>query len=200
MSEKYCSIVKDLSSWDSNGIKKVDDGVNKGTILICKAPHIGTEAWFHEIYLPSLNEDEIKHIATSLKVDLPDDYIEFFKEFNGINIFSDELSIWGLRKSYKRTGDEVYQPYDVITHNQELRAKKPGSVLVVGSYSYDNSLIAYNLADSKTKVFRYNSSKFKVLNTWQSLTELLESEVKRLSRLFDEKGVKINKNASTVPV
>lgn len=198
MSGKYGPIMEKLYSWGSNGIKKVEGGLNDGTVLICRAPHIGTEAWFHELYQPALSEDEIGLIADSLKVSLPDDYVEFFREYNGINLFSDALSIWGLRKSYTRTGDEVYQPYDVISHNPG-RARESGSLVLIGSYSCDGSYIAYNPAEDGIQVFRCDEKRFKILNRWNNLTHLLESEINRLSALFDEKGVKLDSEAPTIP-
>jgi|GEM_PF-377868 len=198
MSGKYGPIMERLYAWGSNGIKKVEGGLNDGTVLICRAPHIGTEAWFHKLYQPALSEDEIGLVADSLKVNMPDDYIEFFREYNGINLFSDALSIWGLRKSYSRTGDEVYQPYDVISHNPE-RAGKPGSLLLIGSYSCDGSYIAYNPAEDMIQVFRCDEKRIKILHRWRNLSHLLESEINRLSVLFDEKGVKRDRDALTVP-
>jgi hypothetical protein len=47
-------------------------------------------------------------------------------------------------------------------------------------------------------VFKDRES-FKVLNKWCSIREFLENEISRLSALFDEKGIEINKDASTVP-
>lgn len=190
MSLNFSSIIKPLFKWSSNGIKKIEDGPNKGTILISKicneAPVIG----FHEIYGPPLDESAINRINNSLLIKLPDEYIDFLKKYNGIRIFSGALTIWGI--------GSPLMALDIISQNNQV-IWTPRSLLLIGYYFHDGSYIAYDLADDKTTVIRCDRNSYKELNRWQSLYEFLESEIHRLSELFDEKGVKINEDSLTTP-
>lgn len=195
---KYENLVNILFNWESCGIKKINTGLNNGTILICKVPHVAPEAWFHEIYAPPLNENEIKHISDSVNMELPEDYIQLLREHNGINAFSDNLRVFGLRKSYVRVGDEVYQPYDVISFNNERKQYMPNSWFLIGNYRYDGSLIAYNLSENKSTILRCDENTLNILNTWQSLYDFLNKEIHRLSVMFDEKG-RLIKESPMIP-
>lgn len=199
MTNRFEPIVNKLFAWESYGMKNLNKGINTGTILICKVPHIAPEAWFHEIYAPPLTENEIKHIADSVNAELPGEYVEFLQEYNGINVFSDSLRIFGLRKSYKRVGDEVYQPYDLITFNDGKRSRIPNSWFPIGNYRFDGSLIVYNLTENKPDILRCDEKSLKILNKWQNLYEFLDKEIYRLTALFDEKGRMIKEDIPTIP-
>src|SRR5258706_14700655 len=75
-----------------------------GTELIGRVPHVAPQAWFHTIYGP-LSEEGIAEIERILEKPLPTILKRFFTLANGLNVYSDELAIYGLRSDYSRTGD-----------------------------------------------------------------------------------------------
>ncbi|MFZ5353644.1 MAG: SMI1/KNR4 family protein, partial [Bacillota bacterium] len=191
---EYESILKKLERWENGGIKILDNGAK----LICHTPHIAPKAWLHEIYA-KIENHEIDEIEKKLNVKLPEDLISFLKCSNGINIFSDSLSIWGFRSSYVRRGSEVSQPYDLIALNQERKGEMPENWLIFGSYSWDGSLMLYDLGQGNSKVYRCDNNAEEIIQEWDSIWSWLSIEVERLSQLFDSKGIKHDRRMPTIP-
>ncbi len=152
-----------LDKWSNGGIKLL----NNGTKLISRAPHVASQAWLHIIYASLINS-QIELIRTAISIEIPNDLIEFWGYANGVNLFSDSISIWGLRTSYVRTGEDAYQPYDITSLNNEGTILKL-NCLAFGSYSIDGSLIAYDFVISSTKVYRLEKITSKVLQEWETL-------------------------------
>lgn len=192
MEGSYSKIISTLRKWENRGAKVISNG----TELICNVPKVAPYAWLHKIYGKPEEHviDDIKH---KLDIDLPNDFVEFLSYANGINIFSDSLSIWGVKTSIARTGDDAIQPYDVIDLNQEYRY--PKSILVIGSYSWDGSIVIYDLNLSDKKVFRCHRGKLIKLNEWDSIWKWLENETERLSLIFDLDGYEVDEDIPTIP-
>lgn len=186
-------IINQLKKWEGVS-KKI---LSNGTILICKVPYLAPEAWLHKIYR-ALDDIEIKELELMIDKKLPSDYIEFLKQANGINIFSDCLSVWGMRNSYSRKGEDAIQPYNLISLNKELIDEIPVDWLAFGSYSWDGSIMIFDLSKVSNKVFRCSSDDYEILGEWSSIWHWIKSEVERLSCLFDKNGVKYEKSAPTV--
>ncbi|KAF5063136.1 SMI1 / KNR4 family [anaerobic digester metagenome] len=192
MRERYNKIISILRKWENCGNRKT----NNGTEIICNVPNVAPNAWLHKIY-GKLDENSIKHIQSVLNTTLPNDFIEFISIANGINIFSDSLSVWGVKTSKARTGDEAIQPYGIIELNQEY--KLPKNILIIGSYSWDGSIVLYDLNKSDKKIFRCHRDELTKLNEWNSICDWLECEVVRLSSLFDKNGYEYDEDTPTIP-
>jgi hypothetical protein len=186
------NIMIPLLRWREGGIKELTNG----TILICNVPHIAPQAWLHRLY-NGLDETEISNLEETVK--LPYDFISFLRVFNGFHLFSNSISIWGKRKSYERKGENIFQPHDLLDLNQELKGEIPSSWLVIGSYPWDGSKIAYDLEKDEKKVFRFDAETGEIYNTWESIFERLNIEIERLSAYFDSKGIEIEEDIPTTP-
>ncbi len=193
MRKEFESVLLKLKKWENGG----DRTLENGSRLICHVPHIAPQAWLHKVYA-GLQDDNINEIKEKIGIELPSDYCEFLTYSNGINIFSDSLSVWGLRTSYARTGDAAVQPYDIIELNKEKRGKIQSNCLVFGSYSWDGSEMLYNLENDNTKVYRCENSSTKVLQEWETIWIWLYSEVDRIGKLFDTNGIQYNDNIPTI--
>ncbi|MCC5468163.1 SMI1/KNR4 family protein [Pelosinus baikalensis] len=77
-----------------------------------------------------LTNETIDALQDSLGKTLPEDYVNFLKYTNGTNIFSDSISIWGMRTSNARRGDEAIQPYDLVSLNEERIGEIPDSLII----------------------------------------------------------------------
>ncbi|SFA99813.1 MULTISPECIES: SMI1/KNR4 family protein [unclassified Bacillus (in: firmicutes)] len=192
MSNNFKEIVNELDKWKQTGERVLENG----TILICKVPHIAPEAWFHIIY-PQIGTTAINEIEKELSVSLPEDFKEILLITNGLNIFSDSLSIYGKRNSYVREGDEAIQPYDLVLHHSEVKQFIPDNLLVIGSYNWDGSYIIYDIKTNQ--IHRCENYSSKVLNSWANLKTFLSDEIKRLAALFDENGIEYDENVPTTP-
>jgi hypothetical protein len=194
LKNRFDIILSTLRKWDNCGTRKL----NNGTEVICNVPNVAPQAWLHKIYA-ELSKDEIVSMQIELKQKLPNDLVEFLSQANGINIFSDSLSVWGNKMSYARTGDEAIQPYDMIDLNLETKACKSEYQLIIGSYSWDGSIVLYDFSKSEKQIFRCEKSEMKVLNVWNDIWDWLEKESLRLSTLFDENGYEYDEDIPTVP-
>jgi hypothetical protein len=174
--------------------------LTNGTKLVCHVPHIAPQAWLHYIY-KGLSIEQIEEFEKKFPVAFPSEYKEFLKESNGINVFSDSLSIWGLRNSYERTGDGAIQPYDILALNNERPKGCPNTWLFFGSYSWDGTRLLFDLAngDGSNKVYRCARRSTQILQEWPSFWVWFDSEVERIGKLFDSNGIKYDKKISTAP-
>jgi hypothetical protein len=177
----------------SFGYRKLD---NK-TELIGHVPHVAPQAWLHKIFAP-LQEKEIDFLESEMKVDIPPVLEVFYFFNNGLGLFSSSLSFYGLRTSYERTGDAVWQPFDIILPNTFGRADDSSmNQLYIGSYDYDGSRL---YIDNLTmKVYRCSRESSKPLNEWPSFEEMLLSETRRLDNLFDVEGKMKDAMQPTIP-
>ena len=196
MNRSFQEILESLKKWE-NAERKV---LTNGTELLCHVPHVAPEAWLHIIY-SGLSSDQINEFEQNFPIIFPKEYKEFLLEANGINIFSDSLSIWGLRESYQRTGEGAIQPYDLLSLNDERPKGCPNTWLFFGSYSWDGTRVMFDLGEGSehNKVYRCARRSTQIIQEWSSFKEWLDSEIKRLLQLFDAKGVKYDKKSSTAP-
>jgi hypothetical protein len=194
MNKLLIDALNKLYLWEKSGCKTLPNG----TRLICHVPHVGTEAWLHEIY-HGLQEDTISELEHRINKKFPEEFNELLKYMNGINIFSDSLSIWGYRSSYVRIGDESIQPYDLVDLNKEREELIPENWLLFGSYSWDGSIMVLDLNRTSKRVIRVDRDTNKVYNEWTDLFSWFSSEVDRLSVIFDDLGKKIHEDSPTIP-
>jgi len=173
-----------LMEWAYLGTRTVSNGAR----LIGHVPHVAPEAWLHTLYAP-LNKDEIKSIEDALKQSIHSSYAEFLGYSNGAKIFSDSISLWGLRANYDRTPDGARQPYDLVALNLKSERPKgmPDNVIVIGGYRWDGSKICL-FPDGV--VVRSIGSTFQPKDKWDSVWKMLEIEVARLSKMYDQLGRK----------
>lgn len=191
---KYDKLFDSLKSYNCLGEKKLDDN----TILIGMAPHIAPEAWLHCIY-PGLNKLELEELENELTVKIPIDYRFFLGEANGLGIFNTTLSLFGKRKNYIRTAESIWQPFSLLRYNVDEKPDNAGdNIFFIGSYDWDGSLL---YIDTNTSKVHLTSREFVSTEyEWPSFYDMLNTEINRLKKLFDSKGVIIDEERSTLPI
>lgn len=182
-----------LHSFDQLGTRQLPNGRQ----MLGHAPHVGPEAYLH-ILFPGLKRDGLKKLEAEAGRRLPDQLSELYSRCNGMILYSGSLSIYGLRTSYARTGDEAWQPFSIAIPNVDERINDadPDAVFF-GSYDWDGSFL-YTSTNSPV-VYRCSRESARPLNKWQSVQEMLLSEVYRLSKLFDRNGKEIDEDVATIP-
>jgi hypothetical protein len=182
-----------IESANSFGHRFADNGAE----LIGHVPHVAPEAWFHLLF-PPLVDAQIDALQAALPVAIPEVFQQFLMMTNGCHLFSDSISIDGLRQDYSRTGDTVWQPYNIITPNTIERPEDAGAnELFIGGYNWDGSRLYIDV--DTLKVHRCEADSAKPLNTWGGFWAMLVSEVQRMSLLFDSKGRQIDPDLPTTP-
>ncbi|MFL9845287.1 SMI1/KNR4 family protein [Flavobacterium rhizosphaerae] len=177
------------------GIEKSYDNA----ILIGKAPFRGPMGWLNILY-PPLNVEEVNVLEQHLETEIPKSYKSFLCNFtNGLNILSSTFSLYGLRRQINRNIDlNIRQPYSIITPNvYERPDNAKDSFFFIGGYNWDGSNLYIDTQTDKVHCCeRWDAtSKFE----WNSLEEMLLSELKRLYGLFDNTGKEIDEDVKTIP-
>ncbi len=168
-----------------------------GTRLIAPAPHVAPEAWLHQIFAP-IDDQGIARLESDLGGPLPDEFTQFLMRNNGLGIFSYSISIFGLRTSFARTGDAVWQPFSLLTPNIRERPRDAkASFCFMGAYRDDASLLYIDTTDHQ--VYRCERHSAKPLNRWDDFSTMLESETERISQLFDLEGRPFDPHALKTP-
>src|SRR4051794_34543881 len=132
----------------------------------------------------------IEQLEKSLNREVPDDLWTFFLAMNGLKVFSNALHINGFRFNYARTGPSSIQPFNILTPNLDERIEgAPLKCLFIGGFSHDGSSIFIDSENST--IHRCAAKSWQSLNTWPNIESMLESEVIRLSKLYDLTGRKL---------
>lgn len=186
-------VIKTLESYDNTGVRVLGNG----TKLIGHVPHIAPEAWLHQIYAP-LQSQYIDRLELDLGFAIPPNFSEFLTRANGLRLFSGHIYFYGLRMNFSRGGDDVWQPYSILTPNLDERPRNSkDKFFFVGGYEPKGSLIYMDV--TTLRLFRCSARSAKPLYEWPSFEEMLESEVQRLSARFDREGRLLDPDVSTMP-
>lgn len=188
-------VKKELYSFEYLGLEKSE----LGAILIGKAPHIAPVAWLHSLY-PTLTNEDLDLLEKELDTNIPKEYKDFLLNYsNGLSIFVSKFSLYGMRKELGRTIEASRQPFSLITPNTIEKPKNAkANHFFIGSYKWDGSKL---YIDNETgKVHYCDRWDATSLYEWNSFAEMLVSEVKRITSLFDEKGVIMNEDLHTTPI
>ncbi len=180
-------VTAQLRQLDDAGSRILDDG----TMLIRKLPARAdgwfSEAYSHEIYA-GLTDELIDRLEAGIHLKLPPDLRSFYHQANGLCLFSDSLSIKGLRENYRRH-TSVRLPVSLEYGNviDRPNGTVPGEVRQVrfGFFSDDpGAEVAMNL-DGDRRVYAYpRYEPGPVLYHWPDLQTFLSSEVERMIMAF----------------
>ena len=177
------TLLQSLSRWEPAGLVELDNGAR----LIGHVPHVAELAYLHKIPAP-LSEVQIAVLGQNLEMLLDRQLREFYSVANGLNAFSDAMSVYGLRQSYQRSDllTASSEPYCVININRQRPKSLARSSLMVGGYSEDGSRVIIEELGSVFRCPRYDP--LTQLNWWPSFRDWLTRETVRLGLLFNDAG------------
>jgi hypothetical protein len=186
-SEKlFNEVVRTMSRWSTKGEKLLSTGVR----LICPTPHVAPEAWLHVLF-PPLSPSEIEAIEKNLGMLLPDDFKHFLLRANGLELFSYRVSIFGLRKSLAREGDEAWQPFNLVSHNLESDRPdgSPADLIYFAADDGGDSWCFFESYGDGYRVGKTGRHNFRPTTYWSDFGAWLLDEIESLEMLFDSDGV-----------
>ncbi|HCC83782.1 TPA: hypothetical protein DEP96_02950 [Candidatus Uhrbacteria bacterium] len=188
------TIMPILRKANSLGVELLDDG----TQLIGHVPHVAPRARLH-VVPPGLKESEVNQLEIEVGKTIPDEYKQLLIQTNGLSIYSDSLSFYGLRADFIRNERAPWLAYSMVDPNNYERPRDAkDSYVFIGGYSYDGSSL---FIDSNSgKVFRcaqFRASE--IYNIWPDFWTMLTSEVERLDSLFNAEGKKKDPSRPTTP-
>ncbi len=173
--------------------------LKNGALLIGKAPHIAEYAWLNVMY-PCATETEIYDLEKRLGCAIPKVYKDFLMNVsNGLNVMNCTLALHGCRMSYNRADFESRYPFNIEDVQKYERPKNATQeMFFFASYNYDCSKLYLNTSDNKIYYCdRYDATPLK---SWDSLSDMITSEIERIFSLFDTDGRIFNRMAPTTPV
>lgn len=169
------AILKLLADDAKHGEKLTPSGAR----LISPAPEIAPAAW-HHIAFPPLVTSEVRKLEVNLHQQLPTQFEQFLCKFNGISLFGNRLNIWGKRRSWNRTGDDVWQPFDIVDHNAsyERPPKSPYQVVYFGSTDHGTNWVFFR---SDGTVGKSPREEFWDVGTWRDFDTWGTFEMNRIT-------------------
>ena len=170
-----------------------------GALLIGKAPHIAEYAWLNIMY-PCITEAEVCDLEKKLGVAIPEVYRDFLMNVsNGLNVMNCTLALHCCSTSYNRADFESRYPFNIEDVQKSERPKNATpEMFFFASYNYDCSKLYLNTSDNKIYYCdRYDTTPLK---SWDSLSDMITSEIERIFGLFDADGRISNRMAPTTPV
>jgi hypothetical protein len=188
----FKEVVQVMSRWSSEGDKQLSSGVR----LVCPTPHVAPEAWLHVLYPPAAVGD-IQRAEKQLGTLLPDEYKAFLLRANGLEMFSYRLAVWGIRKNMARTGDEAWQPFDLVNHNYESNRPKasPSDFVYFGSVDGGETWCFFESNHGSHRVGKTSRESYKPDTYWPNFGTWLRDEVRSIESVFDADSVVIGRNA-----
>jgi hypothetical protein len=188
----FDEVVRTMSKWSPKGEKLLSNGVR----LICPTPHVAPEAWLH-VHYPPLASKKIEGMEKKLGVPLPNDFKDFLRRANGVQMFSYHISIWGVRKNYARTGDEAWQPYDLVDHNFDIERpdNSPEDVVYFAGADGGDSWCFFEFNGESYRVGKTGRHDFHPGSYWSDFGSWLLDEIRSLEMLTNSNGeMEVNLN------
>lgn len=121
----------------------------------------------------------------------PSSLFEFYKAYNGANLYFDGLRIYGCvpeDQPIDRGNRFALPPFSITTPNEQFSLyTEKANLLCIGSYGYDRSMVCMNRNDQSIVCFKGTkfSEKRKI---WSSLETWIKEELLRLSNMFSTDG------------
>ncbi len=184
----FDEVVATISRWSGNDDKVLSTGVR----LICPTPSVAPEAWLHVLFPPATGED-ITTVEEALDVSLPTDFREFLVTANGLRLFSNNISVWGIRQDMSRNGDAAWPPFDLRSHNRKSDRPEgsPSNIVYFGSTGRGQSWSFFDLRDGSYVVGITDRHKYRPEKYWPNFASWLIEQVGTLKVGFNADGTMI---------
>lgn len=170
------SVPRDEPKWLSGGVR------------IGHTPHVARLAYLHTIYAPA-SEVDLQAAAQALGRRMPEDYQRFLVMANGVRLFGGALDLGGVVGQVDRRPESIGQAIslrygNVVERPEGLSADDFAIGGIVGQ-----STAGVLIMDAAGRVrLVHGRDGSDVAADWLSLDAMLESEIERLSQLFDSEG------------
>jgi hypothetical protein len=185
--ENFRTVLEIVGRWSAAG----ETHLANGTHLICPTPHVAPEAWLHVVF-PDLSSDDIGTLSLGPnRSEVPGEFQQFLHCANGLLLFSYQLSVWGIRQSNVRAGDEAWQPHDLSQHNTNgMRPDgSPDTILYFAGDEGGASWCFFEpVGKGRNRVGVTPRNQFQPTNYWSDFWTWLLDRVQCLSFLYDAAG------------
>ena len=163
-------------------------------------PSRGPEAYLHTIFKAAprklLTEVEAR-------LGLPRIFVEFLAVQNGAHLFSGATYIFGVVQPgalLNRDDPGSLPPFNIEHQNSKLVpfAFPRDKVIAIGGYAFDGSAVCIDRGNGQINIFPRKSTVSRE-SSWRTFDDWINSEINRLSILFDAKGNRLVDGSKTIP-
>ena len=171
----------------------------KGAIHLTHVPLLGRLAYLNIIHTAA--HDVIQHdIIDPLR--LPDQLRRFYRTYNGADLFSDLMSVYGFFPKtylYERTDERRSYPYNILDLNaRHFNEVHSSEYFLFGSYGFDRSVVFTERRTGRVHC-AFGEDMNRIRTTWEDFETWIRCEIDRLSKCFDEYGNRLVELEETLP-
>lgn len=179
----------------------VNDRESKVAFFRTHVPSVGSLAYLNVIFKGAPND---ALLDSARKLRMPRTLVELLRQQNGACLFSGSLSIYGIHQPGQllQRSDPLFDlPFNIEVENRNWPPHDPIRFLAFGGYGFDGSRVCINRDD--LRIYLFPRGKDRLLSvashSWQDLDSWLNSEIARLTALFDSDGKRLVDESQTVP-
>lgn len=168
--------------WRELGCERLANNVE----LVAAIPTEEGEAlsYMHVIF-PGMVEADLKELEARLGHDLPSSLRLFYGGCGGLTLFSGGFLMHGLRRDGFATGDDAYQPDDIVLR-QHMVARfgwKPEQAVAFASNCWDNSVNVIGMSEQINEVLRCELHTGRVLQRYPSVFECIDDRLHNIDQV-----------------
>jgi len=160
-------------------------------------PWVAPDAYLNIIFKPAAGE-VLSDVGAKIRMPAP--VLELLARHNGAKLLSGSLSLYGVVRHgqlLNRSDPFSLPPFNIEFENQSWPPPDRDRFLKIGGYGFDGSGVCIDRHNLHIGVFRRGGSD--PYCSWPSLDVWLNSEIKRLSELFDPSGKRLVEGSQTLP-
>lgn len=184
-----------------SGFKSSTDRDGETAFFMTHVPWIAPEAYFHIIFKPAPSA-ALTDLSSRLR--MPESLVALLRTQNGADLFSGAVGIHGIHgpgQLLNRRHPFARLPFNIESENQDWPPFDRDRFLSFGGYGFDGSRVCIDRNDSTVHVLKRDVQTLSENSSysWSSVESWLQSEIARLSVLFDKNGRILVKRSETIP-
>ena len=160
-------------------------------------PSVAPDAYLNIIFKPA-PADVLADVGAKMKI--PACVQELLARHNGAMLLSESLSLYGVVRQgqlLNRSDPFSLPPFNIEFENQSWPPPDRDRFLKIGGYGFDGSGVCIDRHNLHIVVFRRGEKD--PYSSWPALDVWLNSEIRRLSELFDPSGKRLVDGPRTLP-
>lgn len=184
-------LLRALSSFEA-----IDDMESEVAFFRTHVPWEAPEAYLHIIHKPA---PLLALRASAMRLRMPESFTDFLAVQNGAHLFSSALHICGVHRPGQlldRDRPLLLPPFNIEWENEELGRLDRDQFLAVGGYGFDGASVCIDRGTRQVNVFQRGPDR--PVASWRDFNHWIESEIARLSTLFNKRGERLVEESQTV--
>jgi hypothetical protein len=177
--------------------QEVDNRESGVAQFYTRVPWVAPDAYLNILFKPAPAK-VLSLVGAKMRIPAP--VLELLAQHNGASFLSSSLSLYGVVREgqlLNRSDPFSLPPFDIESENLSWPPPDRDRFLKIGGYGFDGSGVCIDRHDLRIVVFRRR--KKEPYSSWLSLELWLDSEIHRLSELFDSSGKCLVEESQTLP-